>query len=139
MGFMPRQTALFGNVASTWEMTAVKTIHRMGLGLAAAAALALTVTVAYAQSSPPAAAPKAPTAAKTTPAPAAPKAEVKKAEAKDPKTTRGPSACVGLDQAACGTKAPTCQWRAAVKRKDGGETKAHCRINPTAAKSATKK
>lgn len=117
----------------------MKTNHWMGLGLAAVAAFAVTVTAAYAQSSPPAAAPKAPTAAKTTPAPAAPKAEAKKTEAKDAKTARGPSACVGLDQAACGTKAPTCQWRAAAKRKDGGETKAHCRINPTAAKSAAKK
>lgn len=46
-----------------------------------------------------------------------------------------PSPCKGLDEAQCGKKAAGCIWRAASKRKDGVEVKAHCRKKPDIAKA----
>ena len=40
-----------------------------------------------------------------------------------------PSVCVGLDTAACGTKAE-CFWKQQITTKQGKTRKAHCRLKP---------
>lgn len=123
------------------------TMKKITAGLAAAAAMTLLAVAAHAQTGAPAGAagtaPKSPAITKTAPPPApAAKAEVKKEAAKKVETKKadakkGASSCVGLEQPACSSNT-SCTWRAAVKRKDGGETRAHCRLNPTAAKASKK-
>ena len=49
--------------------------------------------------------------------------------------TEVPSPCKGLEEAQCGKKGAACIWRAASKRKDGVEVKAHCRKKPDIAKA----
>lgn len=132
----------------------MKTIVKLSYGLATAIAVTLIAVGAHAQTGAPAAgtaAPKAPAAVAKTPAPPAPagkaeavkkvddkKAVVKKAADTKAPVKKGASACAGLEQAACGSN-KTCQWIAAVKRKDGRENRAHCRTNAAAAKASVKK
>jgi hypothetical protein len=57
--------------------------------------------------------------------------------AKKHRVVKAPSACVGLDQSACGGKAE-CFWRKASTTKSGKTRKAHCRKKPQrTAKQAT--
>ncbi len=51
------------------------------------------------------------------------------------KTRKPPSACVGLDQSACGAKSE-CYWRKATLLKSGKTRRAHCRIKRSARKNA---
>lgn len=120
------------------DMMTSNAIRKFGVGVATAAAVALIAFSAQAQTGNTGAAttaPKAPTIAKTPAAPPAPagktevktpvaakKTEVKKAAAK------GPSVCVNLEQAACSANT-SCRWMGVVKRKDGREIKAHCRLD----------
>ncbi len=62
------------------------------------------------------------------------------ASAEDPttkvaKARKPPSACVGLSESACGTKAE-CYWRKAIVTKAGKTRRAHCRIKRSAKKAA---
>jgi hypothetical protein len=57
--------------------------------------------------------------------------------AKVAKVKKPPSACVGLDEGACGGKAE-CTWRKAATLKSGKVRRAHCRKKPVhAAKAPT--
>ncbi len=56
-------------------------------------------------------------------------------EAKVAKVRKPPSACVGLDESACGGK-PECYWRKASTTKSGKMRRAHCRIKRSATKNA---
>ena len=56
-------------------------------------------------------------------------------DAKVAKARKPPSACVGLDESACGGK-PECYWRQAITTKAGRTRRAHCRIRRSAAKDA---
>jgi hypothetical protein len=53
--------------------------------------------------------------------------------AEDKKATKtekkAPSACVGLDITACGTKSE-CYWKQQITTKNGKTRKAHCRKRP---------
>lgn len=64
-------------------------------------------------------------------APAAKAAPVAKTEkaAKKP-----PSACKGLDEAACKAKEKECNWIGEITTKAGKTRKAHCRSKPKSAK-----
>jgi hypothetical protein len=81
-------------------------------GMAAAAALGLLLTLGFDAS--------AQDSSKKAPAAKAP------AKA----TAKAPSACKGLDEAACKAKEAQCQWIAATKTKAGKERKAYCRSRP---------
>lgn len=120
------------------------TLKKLAFGAVTAAVVATLALEAHAQTggAPAGAATKAPPAAARTPAPPPPasagKAEVKKAEAAkkvEVKKTaaKGPSACVGLEQAACSANT-SCRWAAAAKRKDGRENRAHCRLDTSKSK-----
>jgi hypothetical protein len=120
-------------------------LKRLGLAVASVAALTMIALTAHAQTGgAPGTAPKAAPAAKApaaTPAPkadATPKADAKKDAKKAPDTKKaGTTACNSMtDQTACAADA-TCQWIAAVKRKDGREVKAYCRTKPSGAKKST--
>jgi len=50
-------------------------------------------------------------------------------DAKPKVEKKPPSACVGLDLTACGTKAE-CYWKQQITTKAGKVRKAHCRLKP---------
>lgn len=99
-------------------MKALKTIGLMASTLTLA--VALTAASAYAQQPAPTAPAKAPAATTT-------KKETKEAK-------KAPSACKGLDQAACSANS-ACTYIAATKSKKGKEIKAYCRSKPTSTKA----
>lgn len=63
-----------------------------------------------------------------------PAAGLAAADAKVAKTRKPPSACVGLDETACGKKSE-CYWRKAAHLKSGKTRRAHCRIKRSASKN----
>jgi len=56
-------------------------------------------------------------------------------EARVAKVRKPPSACVGLDESACGDKSE-CYWRKATTLKSGKMRRAHCRIKRSAKQNA---
>ena len=64
---------------------------------------------------------------------AAPAVKTEKAPTKKP-----PSACKGLDEAACKAKPDECTWIAEVTTKAGKKRKAHCRSKPKSKKKESK-
>lgn len=57
-------------------------------------------------------------------------AQEKKATTPKATTSKTPSACKGLAEAACKDKSTECTWVSASKGKDGKEKKAYCRAKP---------